>query len=39
LLALFNSLGKLEIALNLSSLAQLEGITLASEVRIKFNNE
>lgn len=39
LLAIFNSLGFLEIAINLGSLAQTESITLASEIRIKFNNE
>ena len=39
LLAIFNSLGFLEIAINMGSLEQTEGITLASEIRIKFNNE
>lgn len=39
LLALFNSLGFLEIAVNLGSLEQSEGISLSSEIRIKFDNE
>ena len=36
MVALFNSLGLLEIAMNQSNLSELEGLTLSTEVRIKF---
>ncbi len=38
LLALFNSLGLLEIAVNQGNIATLENLGTASEIRIKFNN-
>lgn len=39
ILALFNSLGLLEIAVNQGNIATLENLSTASEIRIKFNNE
>lgn len=38
ILALFNSLGLLEIAVNQGNIATLENLGTASEIRIKFNN-
>ncbi|MEN6618936.1 MAG: SAM-dependent chlorinase/fluorinase [Rikenellaceae bacterium] len=38
ILALFNSLGLLEIAVNQGNIAMLENLNTASEIRIKFNN-
>ena len=39
LMALFNSIGLLEISLYMDSLAKLESIVPGSEIRIKFENE
>lgn len=39
ILALFNSLGLLELAVNQGNIAALENLGTASEIRIKFNNE
>lgn len=39
IIALFNSLGLLEIAVFMDSLAKLESIVPGSEIRIKFENE
>jgi len=39
ILAVFNSLGLLEIAVNQGNIATLENLSTASEIRIKFNNE
>ena len=36
-IALFNSLGLLELAINQGNISELEGLTPSSEVRIKFN--
>jgi S-adenosylmethionine hydrolase len=36
MLALFNSIGFLEVAINKANLAQLEGIDIHSEIRVKF---
>jgi S-adenosylmethionine hydrolase len=38
-MALFNSIGLLEISLYMDSLAKLESIVPGSEIRIKFENE
>ena len=39
LMALFNSLGLLEVAIYMDSLAKVESIVPGSEIRIKFENE
>lgn len=38
ILAIFNSLGLLELAVNQGNIATLENLSVASEIRIKFNN-